>query len=335
MAASSTAAAAGATVDLSDVGDPTISMLWRRIYAHLSSTQVPPLVTRIKLSTRWRSVSRNAAQQGLQHIAATFTQLQELDMSAELESLSLKSCGRLRSFRLELPELQRLLCEHVELRDGRGFGSSLSSCPKLETVDCYKLLGLRGACDDLQGIKLWAPKLAELELRACYSLDCVRIMDDPTGTPPTPLRVNLINASIDVVSKRHLKQHPRVTAPGGKLITRPPRQRELDLSALWENEVEVDDDDDDDDDDEDEDEGFGGGAGFGFWPVGGLDDGMMAGGGGGGAGFVPGMRKWMTGEGSRMGRDGEGSGDTPTVTGGDGGAGREGERLCDFIGEVD
>jgi hypothetical protein len=42
MASSSTmaAAAAGATVDLSDVSDPTISMLWKRIYSHLSSNEV-------------------------------------------------------------------------------------------------------------------------------------------------------------------------------------------------------------------------------------------------------------------------------------------------------
>lgn len=44
MAAASSGAAAavaaGTTVDLSDVSDPTISMLWRRIYSHFMSKTV-------------------------------------------------------------------------------------------------------------------------------------------------------------------------------------------------------------------------------------------------------------------------------------------------------
>jgi hypothetical protein len=43
--------------------------------------------------------------------------------------------------------------------------------------------------DDLEGLQLWAPKLDHLELRACYSLECVRLMEDPPGSPLTPLRV--------------------------------------------------------------------------------------------------------------------------------------------------
>jgi hypothetical protein len=34
------------------------------------------------------------------------------------------------------------------------------------------------------------------------------------------LQVNLVNANIDRLSKQHLKQHPRVKARGGKLITK-------------------------------------------------------------------------------------------------------------------
>jgi hypothetical protein len=49
--------------------------------------------------------------------------------------------------------------------------------------------------DDLEGLKLWAPKLADLELRACYSLECVRLMEDPPGIPLTPIRVRPMAAT--------------------------------------------------------------------------------------------------------------------------------------------
>jgi hypothetical protein len=39
-AAALEAPVAGTTVDLSDVSDPTISTLWKRIYANLSSDQI-------------------------------------------------------------------------------------------------------------------------------------------------------------------------------------------------------------------------------------------------------------------------------------------------------
>ncbi|WIA41948.1 hypothetical protein OEZ86_009254 [Tetradesmus obliquus] len=162
-----------------------------------------------------------------------------------LNSINLEQCGEIGGFHLELPELQRLFMEHVEVQDEAGFGSSLSACPKLEMMNCYKLWGLGGTLhelrlpecrelsfyrsDDLEGLKLWAPKLTELELRACYSLECVRIMEDSPGSPVTPLRVNLVNANIDPLSKRHLKQHPRIKAPGGKLIT---KERD-DPRAMW------------------------------------------------------------------------------------------------------
>ncbi|KAF6250580.1 hypothetical protein COO60DRAFT_796604 [Scenedesmus sp. NREL 46B-D3] len=112
-------------------------------------TAVPCITLHCRALQQTRSAAwHNLAQQALQHIAATFTQLQELDISAEcpdgqakldfggvslpcltrltlrcqplralnftaantpkLESLSLESCGEVASFRLELPELQQL-----------------------------------------------------------------------------------------------------------------------------------------------------------------------------------------------------------------------------------
>jgi hypothetical protein len=49
--------------------------------------------------------------------------------------------------------------------------------------------------DDLEGLKLWAPKLADLELRACFSLECVRLMEDLPGSPVTPIRVRPMAAT--------------------------------------------------------------------------------------------------------------------------------------------
>lgn len=115
------------------------------------------------------------------------------------------------------------------------------------------------------------------------------------------LQVNLVNANIDPLSKRHLKQHPRIKAPGGKLIT---KERD-DLRAMWglgEGDIGSDEDEDEDEDDDDDDDGMG----FGF--MGGLP-GMMVGGGGADAGFVPMMhpllQMMMGGGGNVVGPDGQ------------------------------
>jgi hypothetical protein len=119
------------------------------------------------------------------------------------------------------------------------------------------------------------------------------------------LQVNLVNANIDPLSKQHLKQHPRVKARGGKLIT---KERD-DPEGAWFNadtgEYGLDYDEDETDDDDDDDDGFGGGVGFGF--MGGLA-GMMDGGGGVDGGFVPMMhplmQMMMGGAGNMVGLDG-------------------------------
>eukprot|EP00878_Enallax_costatus_P026176 GHUV01028061.1.p1 GENE.GHUV01028061.1~~GHUV01028061.1.p1 ORF type:complete len:446 (+),score=47.57 GHUV01028061.1:163-1500(+) len=154
----------------------------------------------------------------------------------KLKSLNLDHCRSVIAFKLDLPELEQVSVDFMEVQDARGFGRSLSSCPKLTQFTAYKLWGLSGTVhkldlpecgwlslhrsDDLEGLNICAPKLESLELRGCYSLECVRILPDPEGTTPKPLQVNLINANIDRVSKQHLKTHPRVKAPGGKFITK-------------------------------------------------------------------------------------------------------------------
>lgn len=70
---------------------------------------------------------------------------------------------------------------------------NVTACSWVGHAVCNRCCG--GGCrsDDLEALELWAPKLSMLGLRACYSLEHVRIKDDenPAGTQPTPLTVGL------------------------------------------------------------------------------------------------------------------------------------------------
>ena len=129
-----------------------------------------------------------------------------------------------------------------------GFGPSLSRSPKLDSVHGYKLWGLGGMgngvqhviklpncttfSDDVGHLDITAPKLKSLGLRACFSLDHVRLKPN-TGTK---VRVDLVNANLDDASMKHLKTHPRVS----KIL----------MPNTEEDEMEFDSSDDEDDDDE-------------------------------------------------------------------------------------
>jgi len=140
-----------------------------------------------------------------------------------LKSLSIQQpCDDFEKFHLDLPELERMDVEHITIIDPRGFGKSLSRSPKLTSFWAYKLWGLHvpkskthvlvlPKCDtlnlyrsdDLNFMKIWAPKLENLNLQACYSITEVNILDrKPNGYPgpeysfdgtPSQYEVNLIN----------------------------------------------------------------------------------------------------------------------------------------------
>ena len=66
------------------------------------------------------------------------------DQLSLLEALSLSNIsGRVCPFHLALPQLRSFFAEHTMLGerevDAGQFGLSLSRCPRLETVDSYKL----------------------------------------------------------------------------------------------------------------------------------------------------------------------------------------------------
>ena len=77
---------------------------------------------------------------------------------------------------------------------------------KLHLPECTALALYRS--DDLDYLEVWAPKLTNLNLQACYGLDHLRLHPEEGST----VSVNLVNANIDRISLRHLQQHPGVDA---------------------------------------------------------------------------------------------------------------------------
>ena len=107
------------------------------------------------------------------------------------------SGGLLLNF--DLPELKHFALDHVTVdSEGCELSRSLSRSPKLESFFGYKVWGLGvgrrkhahflvlPSCetlslyrsDDLDHLILYAPRLKDLNLQACYSIESVRIIDD-------------------------------------------------------------------------------------------------------------------------------------------------------------
>jgi hypothetical protein len=98
---------------------------------------------------------------------------------------------------LNLPKLQHLGFDRVEIYNPREFGPSLARSKQLESVHAYKLY-LAGRyednhflrlpnctditflrCEGIESLDVWAPRLTEMDLRACYDLRRLRIHDRP------------------------------------------------------------------------------------------------------------------------------------------------------------
>ncbi|GFR46310.1 hypothetical protein Agub_g7875, partial [Astrephomene gubernaculifera] len=122
----------------------------------------------------------------------------------KLQRLSIEQqTSPLRSFRLDLPELETLSLEHLTVHDCSDFAPSLAACPKLRTFVSYKFWGpdddvydLRlpecedlslTRCDGLGGLRLWAPKLTSLDLQGCFGLRKLQLLDvDPRSQQQQP-----------------------------------------------------------------------------------------------------------------------------------------------------
>jgi len=144
----------------------------------------------------------------------------------ELERISIEQpCAKdLEYFYSDLPKLKSLSFEFVTINDTSDFGPSLNRSKLIEYFSGYKLWGLSFfpgrdivlvlpevktldfyRSDDLPGLKLWTPKLQELNLQACYSCRKVTFMkrlpngyrkeDYPFTGEMSKLRVNIVNTS--------------------------------------------------------------------------------------------------------------------------------------------
>ena len=77
--------------------------------------------------------------------------------------------------------------------------------------------------DCLGGVSLWAPRLVNLSLQACYALESVELLADhplKAGLPEshavtTNIPVNLVNACVTPEVQSYLEAHPRVGTVAG------------------------------------------------------------------------------------------------------------------------
>lgn len=146
-------------------------------------------------------------------------------------------------FNTDLPNLVHMSLRFVGLILASEFGPSLSRSPKLKTFISYKLYGLGCKadhkivlpnitnldfyrCEDLKGLKLWAPRLENLNLQACYSIrkvDILNVNRKPAGFPgpeydfkgePSKFEVNCTNCC-------DMPKGSMATSPRCKNILRP------------------------------------------------------------------------------------------------------------------
>ncbi len=114
--------------------------------------------------------------------------------SSSLTSLSIEQISTygIKTFSFRLPALRSLNFQFVLLDDPTDFGASVSASPRLDAISSYKLWGLgRDAgtmylpsctrinlyrSDDLRTLKMYCPRLDELDLQACYGISSVSFL---------------------------------------------------------------------------------------------------------------------------------------------------------------
>ena len=143
----------------------------------------------------------------LKHLSLFCQGLESLDFTTKntplLNFINVEQPGDepLEYINLDLPNLTQLRMQFVDFCDSQGFGNSISSCPKIESVFFYKVNGLYSfnpkkhelvlpscemfhfhRCEDLNSLDIWAPKLSILNFQACYGLEEVNMFDQkPTS----------------------------------------------------------------------------------------------------------------------------------------------------------
>jgi len=194
--------------------------------------------------------------------AIHFTQ----ENTPKLKHLSIEQpCARdLEYFNTDLPDMETMSFQFVTIDNPAGFGKSLSRSPRLRFFSGYKLWGLRVSkskthilvlpnctdldlyrSDDLNYLKIWAPKLTDLNLQACYSITEVTLLDRKpkasgpeynSAGDPSKYKVNIINTR---APKGNITTHPRCSKFQSDLSD--DYDSSLDLEGndnSWEKEVE-------------------------------------------------------------------------------------------------
>lgn len=181
--------------------------------AALSRSRLGRAITSLAFDLEWSDEAERA--EPLDFSGIVFPSLESLSVSTQpieaiefdlsttprLSSLTIDNPinRQLATFKTNLPELRFVSLQFVTLEDPTHFGSSLSRSPKLEAFHAYKLWGLGIGSehlahrlllpavaefdvyrsDDLDHLIMWAPKLTELNLQACYGIESVTITNCP------------------------------------------------------------------------------------------------------------------------------------------------------------
>ena len=152
-------------------------------------------------------------------------------LTPNLRRVQMKNVPDSCKLNLSIPNLTHFTIYYFN-GDAKALQIMLDKATKLEKFDSYKLwcfdhisfasnhltdINLHRS-DSLRSIDLWAPRLEDLNLQACYALKSIRIKDTypilsgdlPPGFQPTMFGVSAVNAVLDPHLVRYLTQHPRV-----------------------------------------------------------------------------------------------------------------------------
>ena len=169
--------------------------------------------------------------QELQLIDCAFDQITlNEELTPNLRCVQMQNVPDGCTLELGIPNLTRFSI-HYFAGDPAPLQAMLDKATKLESFESYKLWAFRHIAfasnhltdiklhrsDSLSSIDLYAPRLLNLNLQACFGLELIRIRDAhptlsgdlPDGFQPTRFLVSTVNANLEPRLVRYLKQHPR------------------------------------------------------------------------------------------------------------------------------
>ena len=131
----------------------------------------------------------------------------DINNTPNLKQLNICFVEWTQYFYLNLPKLEEIYMEYVTINNGTEFGDSITRCVNLKEANFKKFRGISNICvkqmeyvhnqfnmaqmiihpnleifriyrsENLEAIGIWAPKLKEIYLQACYSVEYVELYD--------------------------------------------------------------------------------------------------------------------------------------------------------------